>query len=285
MIDESSPLCAAVKEANIPTLVDHLQEYLTHPDVVERMKPLQTACDGLLRALSGFCKQIGAVVQRVAESPPSPGYEPWLIERGSNPILARMIAGLLVRIGNRSAEESRRLPAVVRAIRFLAKPGRNRRAISGSVRVLLAAWEKTSIIETIFDDAGLNESEFIRSLKSVSEGHEVAYRRLTEIAASLAPHLSIRRGPKVRATSAAHEFFLEYAVMPMEHRAYSWDESKGKFTDPVTEATRCEFDRRHFDPRPAYRRLKARQKGIELIAAGSAHLEGRRSPQPSNMQN
>src|SRR5580704_8307959 len=108
MIDESSPLCAAVKEANIPTLVDHLQEYLTHPDVVERMKPLQTACDGLLRALSGFCKQIGAVVQRVAESPPSPGYEPWLIERGSNPILARMIAGLLVRIGNRSAEESRR---------------------------------------------------------------------------------------------------------------------------------------------------------------------------------
>jgi hypothetical protein len=62
MIDESSPLCAAVKEANIPTLVDHLQEYLTHPDVVERMKPFQTACDGLLRALSGFCKQIGAVV-------------------------------------------------------------------------------------------------------------------------------------------------------------------------------------------------------------------------------
>jgi hypothetical protein len=275
MIDESSPLCAAVKEANVPTLVDHLQEYLTRPDVVERMKPLQTACDGLLRAFSGFCKQMGAVVQRAAESPPSPGYEPWLIERGSNPILARMMAGQLVRIGNRSAEESRRLPAVVRAIRFLANPGRTRtlkqpldrhgsglvtRAICRKVDVLLAAWEETSIIETIFDDDGLNESEFIRSLKSVAEGHEVAYRRLTEIAASLARHLSIRRGPKVRAASAAHEFFLEYAVMLMEHRAYSWDESKGKFTDPVTEATRREFDHRHFDPRPAYRRLKARQK-------------------------
>jgi hypothetical protein len=81
-----------VKEANVPTLVDHLQEYLTRPDVGERMKPLQTVCDGLLRAFRGFCEQIGAVIQRMAESRPSPGYEPWLIERGSNPILARMIA-------------------------------------------------------------------------------------------------------------------------------------------------------------------------------------------------
>ena len=259
MIDESSPLCAAVKEANIPTLVDHLQEYLTHPDVVERMKPLQTACDGLLRALSGFCKQIGAVVQRVAESPPSPGYEPWLIERGSNPILARMIAGLLVRIGNRSAEESRRLPAVVRAIRFLAKPGRKRRAISGSVRVLLAAWEKTSIIETIFDDADLSASEFIGLLKSVVEGHEVSWRRITEIAAAVAPHLSIPRGLKVSAASAAHEFFLECVVGPIELRAYTWNEIPGKCTDPATEATRREFANSNFDPRPAYRRLKSRR--------------------------
>jgi hypothetical protein len=274
-----------VKEANVPTLVDHLQEHLTRPDVGERMKPLQTVCDGLLRAFSGFCKQIGAVIQRMGESPPSPGYEPWLIERGSNLILARMIARLLVRRGNQSAMESVRLPAVVRAVRFLATPRRKRQAISRKVDVLLAAWEETSIIETIFDDAGLNESEFVRSLRSVAEGHQVGCHRLTEIAASLAPHLSIPRGLKVGAASAAHEFFLEDVVMPMEPRAYSWNEPKGKFTDPVTEATRREFERRHFDPRPAYRRLKARQKRKELIAAGSAHesnsLEGRRSAQSS----
>jgi hypothetical protein len=205
-----------VKEANVPTLVDHLQEHLTRPDVGERMKPLQTVCDGLLRAFSGFCKQIGAVIQRMGESPPSPGYEPWLIERGSNLILARMIARLLVRRGNQSAMESVRLPAVVRAVRFLATPRRKWQAISRKVDVLLAAWEETSIIETIFDDAGLNESEFVRSLRSVAEGHQVGCHRLTEIAASLAPHLSIPRGLKVGAASAAHEFFLEDVVMPMD---------------------------------------------------------------------
>jgi hypothetical protein len=173
-----------------------------------------------------------------------------------------MMARLLVRSGNRSAKESVRLPAVVRAVRFLANPAHKGRAISRRVDVLLAAWEETSIIETIFADAGLDEFEFIRSLKSVAEGHEFAYQRLTEIAASVAPHLSIRRGLKVSAASAAHEFFLEYAVMPLEPRSYSWNELKGTFTDPVTEATRLEFGRRHFDPRPAYRRLKARQKKL-----------------------
>jgi hypothetical protein len=249
----------SLTEANV-TLVDHLQEYLTRPDVAERMKPSRAVCDGPLRAFSGFFKEIGALIQRLAESPPSPGYEPWLIERGSNPILGRMIARLLVRGGNRCATESVRLPAIVGAIRFLATPRRKRQAISREVDVLLAAWEKTSIIETIFDDAGLNESEFVRLLGSVAAGHQIGYHRLTEIAASLAPHLSIPRGLKVSAASAAHEFFLEDVVMPLEPRAYSWNEPKGKFTDPVTEATRHEFERRHFDPRPAYRRLKARQK-------------------------
>jgi hypothetical protein len=281
MNDGSSPLCAAVKEANVPTLADHLQEYLTRPDVVKRMKPLQPACDGLLRAFSGFCTLIGAVIQRVAESPPSKGYEPWLIERSINPIVARMMAGLLVRRGNRIAKESVRLTAVVRAVRFLAKPGRNRRAISSRVDVLLAAWEETSVIETIFADAGLNEFEFMRLVKSVSEGDEGAFHRFTEIAASLAPHLPIRRGLKVCAASAAHEFFLEYTVKRMEPRAYTWNEPKGQFTDSATEATRREFARRHFDPRPAYRRLKAR--GIDC--RGSTHesttFEARRSPQTS----
>jgi hypothetical protein len=264
MVDEASSLSVAAKEANVPTLVDHLQEslkeYLTRPDVVERMKPLDAACDGLLRAFGGFCAMAEAVLRRGAESPPSPGYEPWLIERGFDPILARMMARLWVRRGNRLAKESVRLPEVVRAVRFLAKPGRNTRAISRRVDVLLAAWEETSIIEAIFVDAGLHEFEFIRLLQSIAEGHQVAHHRLTEIAASLAPHLLVPRGLKVSAASAAHEAFLEYAVMRMEPRAYTWNEIKGKCTDPMTEATRREFPGGHFDPRPAYRRLKARQK-------------------------
>src|ERR1700730_582177 len=196
-------------EAKGRTVTDYFIEYLARPDVVERMKPWQTACDGLLKAFSGLCEQTGALIQRAAECPPSAGYEPFLVERSFDPILARMMARLLVRSGKRCANESVRLPAVVGAIRFLAKPGRGRRAILRKAEVLLAAWEETSIIETIFDDASLKESEFIGLLKSVVEGREVVWRRITEIAAAVAPHLSIPRGPKVSKASATHEVFLE----------------------------------------------------------------------------
>jgi hypothetical protein len=171
-----------------------------------------------------------------------------------------MMARLLVRSGKRCANESVRLPAVVGAIRFLAKPGRGRRAILRKAKVLLAAWEETSIIETIFDDASLTESsEFIGLLRSVVEGREVVWRRITEIAAAVAPHLSVPRGLKVSKASAAHEFFLESVVGPIEPRAYTWNEIVGKCTDPATEATRREFANSNFDPRPAYRRLKSRR--------------------------
>jgi hypothetical protein len=254
------PGAQPVTQASGRTLIDYLKEYLARPDVVERMKPWQTACDGLLKAFSGLCEQTVAVIQRAAESPPSVGYEPFLVERSFDPIWARMMARLLVRSGKRCANESVRLPAVVGAIRFLAKPGRGRRPILRKAEVLLAAWEETSIIETIFDDASLNmESEFIGLLKSAVEGHEVSWRRITEIAAAVAPHLSIPRGPKVSAASAAHEFFLESVVGPIEPRAYTWNEIVGKCTDPATEATRREFANSNFDPRPAYRRLKSRR--------------------------
>jgi hypothetical protein len=223
------------------------------------MTPLQLACHDLLRPFSEFCVLIGAVVQTAAESPPSPGYEPWLIEHGDNPIGARMRACLVVHSGNRSAKDGQRRAAVVSAIRFLAKPHRNRPAIFRRVKVLLAAWEETSAIETIFDEAGLDESEFISLLKSVAQGNEGALHRLTEIAASLAPHLPNPQGPKLRAASAAHEFFLETVVEPIRWPTYTWDPAKGTCTDPLTEATRLEFNLSRFDSRSAYRRWRARQ--------------------------
>ena len=51
--------------------------------------------------------------------------------------------------------------------------------------------------------------EFIGLLKSAVEGREVAWRRITEIAATIAPRLSMTRGPKISAASATHEVFLE----------------------------------------------------------------------------
>jgi hypothetical protein len=232
---------------------------LTRPDIPERIEPLQPAWD-LFRAFREFCILIGAVILNVAKSPPSPGYEPLLIKYGIDPIASRMMARLAVRSGRRSAKDGQRRSAVVSAIRFLAKPRRNRPAISRRVKVLLAAWEETSTIETIFEDAAFDEFEFISLLKSVAEGNEVAFHRLTEIAASVAPHLPNPQGPKVRAASAAHEFFLDSKVMGTELHAYTWNNSEGTCTDPVTEATRLEFNLRRFDSRPAYRRIWAKKR-------------------------
>jgi hypothetical protein len=177
------------------------------------------------------------IAQRAVELAPSIAYEPLLIEHGVKPLWARGMASLVIRRGTRRANESLRLPAVVGAIRFLAKPGRGRRAILRKAEVLLAAWEETSIIETIFDGAGLSESEFIGLLKSVVEGREIAWRRITEIAAVVTPLLSIPRGPKIRTVSAAHEFVLEELVSVTGSQGYTWDPYKGDngdFSDPLT---------------------------------------------------
>jgi hypothetical protein len=45
-----------VTQASGRTLIDYLKEYLARPDVVERMKPWQTAYDGLLKAFSRLCE-------------------------------------------------------------------------------------------------------------------------------------------------------------------------------------------------------------------------------------
>jgi hypothetical protein len=195
------------------TLIAHLNEYLARLEVVEQMKP-QWAFAGQIveacaRMFQAMFQAAGAIAQRAVESCPSTAYEPLLIEHRVNPVLARGLASLTISQGTRQANESRRLPAVVDAIRFLAKPGRRRRAILRRAEVLLAAWDETSIIETIFDKASLIEVEFIGLLKSALEGREVAWRRITEIAATIAPLLSIQRGPKISAASATHEVFLE----------------------------------------------------------------------------
>jgi hypothetical protein len=55
-----------------------------------------------------FFVTIGAMIVRIAELPNSAGYEPYLMERGWNPIAARGMAALMVRHGNRRADESQR---------------------------------------------------------------------------------------------------------------------------------------------------------------------------------
>jgi hypothetical protein len=246
-------------EVDIPTLYDHIEAYLQRPDVVEQLK----SSSGPLNSFINFVAMIGLAIVKLAELPPSSGYEPLLIGYGLHPNLARGMARIVIRHGERRAAESGWHQRVFDAVRFLAEPARQRGAVLRRAQLLLEAWDKTSIIETVFDEIGLSESEFIGLLKALVEGRVVDCRRITEIAAHLAPHLLLGRGPKISAASAAHEFFLAAIERITGAHAYTWNDIQADFVDPVTRATRMEFDEADFDPRPAHRRRKA-GRGVEF---------------------
>jgi hypothetical protein len=78
-----------------------------------------------------------AYLLNISRSPASPGYEPLLIKRGENTLLARVKAYLTVDQGRKIADESRKYREVVAAIRFLAKPSRSRWAVNRKIALLL----------------------------------------------------------------------------------------------------------------------------------------------------
>ncbi len=258
-----NPGAQLATQTSARTLNNCLKDYLARPDVVERLKSVEAFVVDVLQAYRGMAQMASAIAQRAIESSPSIAYAPLLIENGVDPVLAQGLASLTIRLGTRQANESKRRPAVVGAIRFLAKAGRSRAAILRKAELLVAAWEETSLIDKIFDEAKLSESEFIALLKSAIEGRDVAWRRIAEIAAILAPHRSVPRGPKISAASAAHELLLEQLGPLTGSQGYTWDSYKEDFTDPQTAATRGEFARPRFSPQSAHRRLRRRSATTE----------------------
>jgi hypothetical protein len=206
---------------------------------------------------------------KISRSPASPGYEPLLIKRGENPLLARVKAYLTVDQAGKIANESRRYREVVAAIRFLAKPNRSRWALERKIALLLAASRETRIIRTIFIETHLSDHIFVSMLPLAAQGDKTAIEWILKIARTAAPQIRIRRGPKVSAASAAHELFLEKQGM-RGASAYSYSALEKDFIDEATQATHLEFPGRPFGPRPASRRLKARRQlaGISLPGLG-----------------
>ena len=71
---------------------NHLRTYLQRPDVLEQLKPLEEA----LKRFIDFFALVGLMIVKMAELPPSSGYEPLLIQYGVNRILARGMAGIVI---------------------------------------------------------------------------------------------------------------------------------------------------------------------------------------------
>ena len=252
---------AAAREANISlrsNIEKHrqrLQELVTNPALLEELSHPKTEEEWEIREIVELGLAVGMVLKRIAESPPSKGYEPFLVSQGTDRIVARGMSQLAVKHGIRIAREHQRRASVVRAIQFLRNPHRNKPARLRRVKLLLAAANETTAVETLFVEAGFEEFSFVRLLQSAAEGNDDAYARLAEIARSLP--LKARHGPKIKAPSAAHEFLLEGLAEMKKARAYTWNDVEGKYTDKFTEAARREFDLKRFDPRSAYRRMKA----------------------------
>jgi hypothetical protein len=93
-----------------------------------------------------------------------------LASRGFNAIGARGLAYLTVRVGRRVARESSWRRPAYDAIRFLALPSRQSRAVIPRAKLLLSVWNETSILETTFKEAGLDEFEFVNLLRTIAEG-------------------------------------------------------------------------------------------------------------------
>jgi hypothetical protein len=90
----------------MPTLTECLAAELTPG--LEALWESSPQFRGLVDGFKRLFEQIALVIRSIAESPTSPGYERVLIERFSNPFVARAVAKLTVRSGRRRAGESKR---------------------------------------------------------------------------------------------------------------------------------------------------------------------------------
>jgi hypothetical protein len=227
--------------------------HMTETEQVDQLQlAFETSHDPRVQLLAWM----GLELATLRRASPSKGYEPALVADGFHGLIARGVAKVAVRAGHREARESTLRRPVFDAIRFLAAP-RQRRAILSRAKLILFAWNDTSIVETLFSNAAESETEFIKLLEAIVRGETADVGRLVDICAAIAPSLSLGRGPKVRASSAAHEFILESGIKLNKKRLpYARRDRAASNDDALTEATRVEFGVPDFDSRPSRRRRR-----------------------------
>ncbi|HUN98027.1 MAG TPA: hypothetical protein VMU69_17570 [Bradyrhizobium sp.] len=246
----------------MPTLFDFLRRNLLGD---EGAAYLEVCLDILCaRAIGASQKKIPAGSIADEWTRPSLGYEPYLMQMGVDQPAARAFAKFAVRHGRRRVEDGKQYREVSRDIRFLAKAPRQRAAIRRCARRLQNACEMTPLVGDLLHEASVDEAEFTRLLQLVVEGGEVELCRLFQFSAAVVPHLSGRRGPKISTPSATHEFLLDHKfLVPLGAWPKGPQERAAEYVDALTAATRKEFGNSNFDPRPAQRRTRGRNKVAE----------------------
>lgn len=253
----------AILGASTQTIGEFLEGLFPGRDITAGLKRVQTIVETLADRIPAVIERVliapCEMLERLDKLPTAPGYESMLIERGQQPLIARGISHWIMRLGEDEAKKARMQRIVVDALRFLAKPGRAKRSISRRAAALLELWNTTSDLGNVFDAGDVSVFEFEEALEGALRGDIAACRRVTEVAAALAPGLSVRRGPKVSAAGFGHELLLRCVANTVGPKSYTSDPVSGDFTDPMTRATRLAFGNPRFDPRPAFRRQGARR--------------------------
>ena len=251
-----------IVEASGPTIGDFLGKLFPGRDIVAGLERGLTVVETLANRISAVLERViipvCEMLERLEKLPPVPGYELVLIERGHHPLLARGISHWIIDLARDEAHKAKMQGIVVDAIRFLVKPGRQKRSISRRAAALLEVCNTNFDLGNVFDGVDLRVLEFAEALKGAVRGDGAACQRVTEIAAALAPGLSVRQGPKASAASLAHEFSLTCVANMAGPKAYTYDHVSEDYTDPLTRATRLAFGDPDFDPGPARRRQRKR---------------------------
>jgi hypothetical protein len=268
-------------EASTQTIGEFLEELFPGRDITAGLKRVQGVVETLADRIPAVIERVVIpaceTLERLDKLPITPGYEPMLIGRGQHPLIARCISHGIIRLGKDEAKKAKRI--VVDAFRFLAKPGRTKRSISRRAAALLEVWNTTSHLGNAFSAVDISVFEFVEALEGAVRGDLGAFQRVTEVAAALAPGLSIRRGRKASAVSIAHELLLIFVANTAGSKSYTYDPVSGDFTDPMTRATRLAFGNPGFDPRPAFRRQRARRRQKSNWGRRSASARGSKQPQ------
>jgi hypothetical protein len=244
--------------ANTITVGELLGRLFPGSDIAAGLEKAQTVLETLAKKIFAGFEWVCEMADQLEKARPVPGYELMLIERGDHPLMARGLSYWLIRSAKEEANKAPTVRNVADALRFLAKPGRTQRSISRRAAALLEVWNATGTLGDAFQSSDISVFEFVEALEGAVRGEFAACRRVTEVAAALAPRLSIRRGPKASEASIAHQLLLQYLANSAGPKSYTYSQFEGDFTDPLTLATRSAFDKPRFDPRLAFRRHRAR---------------------------
>jgi hypothetical protein len=234
-----------------PLLHPTLKAALTH-DVKRLASFLLRSTGSKFRSLLTF-KNVLHLRITLAAQLPSSEYEPYLKSQGYDGATARILANLAIRIGIQAVEQNKCRRNVVAAIRSLSMPWRGKAVATKTAIFLLEASRTCSAVETLFYESDKSPYKFMQALRVIAQGGAVDPDEMRKIISEISPVLKTSRGPKPSAASITHEFFLQHLG-----QAYTWDEARGDFRDPLTKASRSQFSDPQFSPKAAHRRVSRR---------------------------